>query len=447
MAIEVDERLASTIAGWMPKNARRSAKDGHVHTNIHPDVAAALAARFLTLGAHAGLANEYSVDSADSSALNPYDVKLRWDGNIDFTEHGLTLTDDVASGYFAYVQPDRIWLPNLPSPPQATAGKVTLYAQGDQLFGVLLQGGQAFGPFVIGTSEGFVSGRHHLGSLVATPSLAFYSTDGLLDGVQLTPATTAVSLGANGLMAVHTTGAVIGDDAGVAQINFGISRQFDCLSLTKFRLPDTTSVRMFIGWSNQNLATMVGSDTPGSDSGTANVAVTTTNTTLTDTREAWVVNSWVGAVVTCNGKTMTVTSNTATTLTGASWSGGGNPGNEFAWSIVLSSAQYFGLQKRAGDANWFWVGKGTGVLTRTSSGIAVSTAVKYIRFSHGENLSIVCQLFDSAAPGFVFQNVVAFSGAAMPATTTQLRFIAGVETQAAASRALHHGYTYLIGVT
>lgn len=68
-------------------------------------------------------------------------------------------------------------------------------------------------------------------------------------------------------------------------------------------------------------------------SGTADAAVTTTNTKLTDTRLALGINAYVGVVVTCNGKTMTVTSNDATSFTGASWSGGGNPGNGFAWTI------------------------------------------------------------------------------------------------------------------
>lgn len=69
-------------------------------------------------------------------------------------------------------------------------------------------------------------------------------------------------------------------------------------------------------------------------SGTADAAVTTGNTTLTDTRLALQVNAWIGGVVTCNGKTMTVTSNTATVFTGASWSGGSNPGNGNAWSAT-----------------------------------------------------------------------------------------------------------------
>lgn len=69
------------------------------------------------------------------------------------------------------------------------------------------------------------------------------------------------------------------------------------------------------------------------DEGDANAAVSTTDTTLTDTRESWTASQWVGWIVECGGKTMTVTANTATVLTGASWSGGGNPGNGLAWKL------------------------------------------------------------------------------------------------------------------
>lgn len=69
-------------------------------------------------------------------------------------------------------------------------------------------------------------------------------------------------------------------------------------------------------------------------SGTANAAVTSTDTTLADTRLSMTTNAYVGATVTCNGKTMVVTSNTATTFTGSAWSGGSNPGNGNAWSVA-----------------------------------------------------------------------------------------------------------------
>ena len=77
--------------------------------------------------------------------------------------------------------------------------------------------------------------------------------------------------------------------------------------------------------------------------GTANAAVSSDNTTLTDTRLSLPTNTMVGAVVTCNGKTMTITSNSATVMTGASWSGGGNPGNGHAWTST-------------GHVNLYWDG-------------------------------------------------------------------------------------------
>lgn len=83
--------------------------------------------------------------------------------------------------------------------------------------------------------------------------------------------------------------------------------------------------------------------------GTANAAVTTTNTTLTDTRLSLTTNAAVGLVVTCDGKTMTVTSNTADTLTGSAWSGGGNPGDGDAWSLNCGG---FGTQRPVIKEAW-----------------------------------------------------------------------------------------------
>ncbi len=68
--------------------------------------------------------------------------------------------------------------------------------------------------------------------------------------------------------------------------------------------------------------------------GTADAAVSATATTLTETRAAWTTNEFVGATVTCNAKTMVVTSNTATVLTGASWTGG-TPAAGNSWSINI----------------------------------------------------------------------------------------------------------------
>jgi hypothetical protein len=61
--------------------------------------------------------------------------------------------------------------------------------------------------------------------------------------------------------------------------------------------------------------------------------VHTTATTLVDSRQKWSNNRWAGGTVTSNGKTMTVATNTANTLTGAAWSGGGFPGSSQAYSI------------------------------------------------------------------------------------------------------------------
>lgn len=74
-------------------------------------------------------------------------------------------------------------------------------------------------------------------------------------------------------------------------------------------------------------------------SGTANAAVTTTNTTLRDTRTTFPATA-IGQIFTCNGKTMTCTAASGTdTATCASWSGGGNPGNGFAWTGTASFIQ------------------------------------------------------------------------------------------------------------
>jgi hypothetical protein len=78
-------------------------------------------------------------------------------------------------------------------------------------------------------------------------------------------------------------------------------------------------------------------------SGTADAAITTNNNQLIDTRLNMVTNEYAGNVITCNGKTMTIISNTATTFTGISWSGGGNPGNGFAWTLDTHLEQAFSV--------------------------------------------------------------------------------------------------------
>ena len=118
---------------------------------------------------------------------------------------------------------------------------------------------------------------------------------------------------------------------------------------------DGILVEAFVGGQNSNLVegycrlciggAITGSDLASHQSaismnpyGSANAAVTTTNTTLTDTRLNLAINSLAGAVVQCGTKSLTVTSNTATTLTGSGWSGGGNPGNGLAWNTYQGGA-------------------------------------------------------------------------------------------------------------
>lgn len=68
--------------------------------------------------------------------------------------------------------------------------------------------------------------------------------------------------------------------------------------------------------------------------------------TLTDLRAEWVTDEWVGYVVTCNSKTMTITSNTATVLTGSgAWSADPGQGNSYAITLI--------------DTNWPDVGTPT----------------------------------------------------------------------------------------
>ena len=72
----------------------------------------------------------------------------------------------------------------------------------------------------------------------------------------------------------------------------------------------------------------------GLDSGSADAAVTTTDTTLTDTRTIFLA-AFTGSTIVCNGKTMVIISGGGGNLVeGTGWFGGGNPGNGFAWDII-----------------------------------------------------------------------------------------------------------------
>jgi len=61
--------------------------------------------------------------------------------------------------------------------------------------------------------------------------------------------------------------------------------------------------------------------------------------TLTDARQSWTTNQYVGATVTCNTKTLTVTSNTDTVLTGTGgWSADPGAGNSYTITYPIMTA-------------------------------------------------------------------------------------------------------------
>jgi hypothetical protein len=62
----------------------------------------------------------------------------------------------------------------------------------------------------------------------------------------------------------------------------------------------------------------------------------TSSTTMTDSGATWTANELVGAAVSCGGKTGTVTANTSTQVTVASWTGG-TPASVSAYTITLLS--------------------------------------------------------------------------------------------------------------
>lgn len=67
-------------------------------------------------------------------------------------------------------------------------------------------------------------------------------------------------------------------------------------------------------------------------SGTADAAVTVDATSLTDTRLNMIDDEYVGYVITCDGKSLIVTSNDETSFTGVSWFGGTPSSSGLAWT-------------------------------------------------------------------------------------------------------------------
>jgi hypothetical protein len=209
--------------------------------------------------------------------------------------------------------------------------------------------------------------------------------------------------------------------------------QFDLISAT-------TDVRFFLGFTDQTLATMLASDNPAGnyfgiqfstsrDSGTANVAVVITATTLQDTREAWTVNQWTGSVVRSEGISMTVTSNTADTLTGTGWNGT-TPASGSAW--IIGDGEFQCVSKDGTTQNL----QATGWTSPGSGG--TESARYFARIQQiGSTGAVSMTLFDGTW-SVVGAGTVTVSANLPAAELVFLRLVCGARNLAASSKRMEH---------
>lgn len=120
--------------------------------------------------------------------------------------------------------------------------------------------------------------------------------------------------------------------------------------------------------------------------------MTTTLTSLTDSRLSMITNEYVGYVVTSGGQTMTVTSNTATTLNGTGWSGGGKPANSGAWSLNTHLKQAFLAQ--------------SGPFSNTTSAMITSTYTVTNQITMATNDRLQVQIYVSNSQNNMTVNVI-----------------------------------------
>ena len=85
---------------------------------------------------------------------------------------------------------------------------------------------------------------------------------GLFVGMTETFSTQTITLDSNGRYVTFNTSTTSGNEAGIETPNTICQRLNAFLSQISFALTSTANVRMFIGWTNQTLATMVSSDQP-----------------------------------------------------------------------------------------------------------------------------------------------------------------------------------------
>jgi hypothetical protein len=216
------------------------------------------------------------VEAGVNGEANPR-FQLRPDGRLSWGIGGATPLDlFIERSTSLGSPPDRvlkvdeaIQFPPMASQPQApgTAGLVTVGAFNDQLWAMFNPGISVALP--LGLATGWVLGRNHPGYWLADTGASPFITDGgLLRGITVTGTPSRLEDAAGlGLYVRFTSGAVSGNDAGIEQTNAVLDRDFVAGTeiawiYVKFRLPTITSVRSFIGLSDQSLATMVGADNP-----------------------------------------------------------------------------------------------------------------------------------------------------------------------------------------
>lgn len=251
--------------------------------------------------------------------------------------------------------------------PTHVANKISLANNADKLIMMLSQGGLAVG-FPLGGPIGWIAGNGHSGFLIADTGATPFLTDGGLHKGVTTTGTLAQTSSATGQYTQFTSGTTSGNEAGVETTNALVRRTYRTWLLTKFSLPSIANIRMFIGFTDQSLATMVSADDPA--------------------------GNYVG--------------------------------------IQFSSDR--------GDTTWQHVKKNGTTQTKTDTTITADTAVWNTRvFAYAGG--IIVQLFNST---FVHQKLTAYI-TSNPATATQFRYVAGIETRTSAAKDLIFYYSYMAG--
>lgn len=245
------------------------------------------------------------------------------------------------------------------TPGTPAAGRTRLYGKGESLYAKVRGAGLGV-EFVLGSAMGLIYGLGQYGGFAPPSDGVTWSEGfwGLLRGPTAT-GTPSLAMSSTGRRIVWTTGTVSGDDAGFST---GLVAERDALPyfLIALALAQTTNCRMFVGWTDQTLATMLGADDP--------------------------------------------------------------------------AGNYIGLQYSTprGDTTFALVRKNGTTQTKTNL-VAVDTAVHYFRLLNPANSAWIYELMSGALGAQSSGSVVSGQG---PGATTQLRFVAGIETETASAAVL-----------